>query len=288
MKDSSFLNMIWKWRSPMTKLRPNQFTLSSGAIITEIPLLFSTPMIQANLEGRKSQTRRTRGLETINENPDLWTREDAKTTLLYQSFKDFDDKVNWAPLFEFIKTTGQEEDKTYFIRPRQKPGDLLWFRETCANLNGDFPGHAPYNVFKADIQIENQHGPVTWKPSIHMPKAASRIWAMVKDIRVERVQDISEDDAIAEGIEPTFNSPIIKYRRYKDYGDETSVSVLPKTSFQSLWISINGIESWKSNPWVWVIQYRILSKTGRPSLDTIAEAYDEVVNQKSKIVNQDD
>lgn len=107
-----------------------------------------------------------------------------------------------------------------------------------------------------------------------MPKAASRIWLMVEEIRVERLQDISEEDAVAEGIKEL---GIYSFPIYKDYlnsgmdGYQT-----PQWSFRSLWISINGQVSLSENPWVWVVKFRVLSKTGRPSDQVIEQNWKEV------------
>lgn len=270
----------------MPKLRPNQFYLPCGALITELPILFQTDMVIANLEDRKTKTRRTRGLDSINVDPDFWSRKgDPKRNLvrLWDSTKE----INPNPIeihFGFKDPLGEV---TYIKSPFGKPGDLLWVKETWSNLNGDFPQADPYIVFKSDLDHPNQHGPVTWKASIHMPKKASRIWLMVEDIRVERLQDISEADAIAEGIAivKDRNEDRERYANYYYYGQEeyeewqfVHGTDLPKFSFYSLWASINGEESWMSNPWIWVIQFRVLSTTGKPSLEIIEKNYLEVTN----------
>jgi hypothetical protein len=144
-----------------------------------------------------------------------------------------------------------------------KPGDLLWVRETWSRVDGRY-------YFKADgaedeLQEEHSLDKISWKPSIYMPKAASRIWAMVEEIRVERVQDITEDDAKAEGC--------IQYEKETDW-------MTAKYGYQILWESINGEESWGSNPWVWVIKYRILSKTGRPSDEFILRNHLEITGKE--------
>ena len=265
----------------MAKLRPNQFTLPSGAVITEHPILFQTEMVKANMEGRKNQTRRTKGLEVRNENPDAWTRVGARTNLMYPSFKDFDDKINWSPLFEFIKVNGQEENKSHFTRPRYKTGDLLWVKETWGRPALDVYLSSVAFLYKVDysdpIKVKGALSTDHWKPSIHMPKAASRIWAMVEDIRVERVQDISEEDSLNEGVIEYDDFTFKNYFTKKGLRAEDGVEiVLAKGSFQSLICNINGMEFWNSNPWVWVIKYRILSKTGRPSMEVIEKNYLEV------------
>lgn len=110
-----------------------------------------------------------------------------------------------------------------------------------------------------------------------MPKVASRIWLMVEEIRVERLQDISEEDAIAEGIESIDQHGSKVWKRYDGYSLVTSD---PVVSFWSLWASINGEDSWLSNPWVWVVKYRILSKTGKPSIETIEKNYLEITGKE--------
>jgi hypothetical protein len=112
---------------------------------------------------------------------------------------------------------------------------------------------------------------------------------MVEDVRVERLHDISKEDAIAEGVgrwvETRMKSQPTHYKVYTDEDPEALYTSDPIDSYRTLWISINGQESWDANPWLWVIKYRILSKTGRPSLEVIERAYSEIVNPKSEIVH---
>lgn len=165
-----------------------------------------------------------------------------------------------------------------FKSPFGKPGDLLWVRETWGQpyLEEDL-ANCKY-LYKADWNAINQVKQALvgerWKPSIHMPKKASRIWLMIEDIRVERVQEVSQIDAQAEGIEPVTLHGESKWKRY----DEGFCTEYPTISFKTLWYSINGEESWKANPWVWVIQFRALSTTGKPSDEVIQANYKEVRN----------
>lgn len=107
-----------------------------------------------------------------------------------------------------------------------------------------------------------QKQPLSWRPSIHMPRAACRLILQITDIRVEHLQNISEEDAIAEGVLITgknlYNESI-----YKDYTGESLHEFGWSSacrSFQSLWQSINGPESWDVNPWVWVIEFEKINK----------------------------
>jgi hypothetical protein len=279
----------------MSKLRPNQFTLPSGAVITEIPLLFSTEMVRANLEDRKTQSRRPRGLKEINYAPELWILVDRVAGI-----KGGELHFGFGYTIESLEVVKS---------PYGKPGDLLWFRETWNSIHDAETDQFLKYGYKADWSQGVTSHPKNkgiWSPSIHMPKAASRIWAMVEDIRVERLQDISEEEAKAEGIEKHY-SELFKEWRYRDYFDgkrrarafaqfpemakQTGFGSMPWpdwrdpiSSFNSLWLSINGRESWDANPWVWVIQYRILSKTGRPDLETIERNYLEVTGKEASRV----
>lgn len=232
----------------MTKLKPNQFILS-GHLITELPILFQTEMVRSILSDRKTQTRRlVKGFDVFS--PEFIARE-----------------------FEAFSRYG-------------KLGDLLWVRESYQSGNRKI-----YYKSDLDEQLSKEVSALgaTWKPSIQMPKQASRLWLMVEEIRVERVQDISEADAIAEGIEmravidPEFEEPV---RGWKDYQTNDWITTgdglksPEERSFKSLWKSINGEESWNSNPWVWVIKFRVLSKTGRPSDAVILENYLEVTGKE--------
>jgi hypothetical protein len=153
-----------------------------------------------------------------------------------------------------------------------QPGDQLWVRETfCAHWgapphdapqsyrivtgdklppikqeNGDFYQPVPSDIMTIWYEAEgNKPFHMKWKPSIHMHRWASRITLRITDIRVERLQDVSEDDARAEGCP----YPAEWAGRFVDR-DETA-----KTWFKSLWNNINGPGAWDDNPWVWVISF---------------------------------
>lgn len=219
----------------------------------ERPILFSTPMVEAILDGRKTQTRRTRGLEEINKNPDDWHFVGMCVTDSGE-----------------LKATFQNcEDFVRIKCPYGKPGDRLWVRETWQKTDFLHPSNENYGyVYKAsengkDWQENTEEW--KWKPSIHMPKAAARIWLEITDISVERLQDISKEDAITEGIEPVADG----YKNYMPKLSSTSQFCWPTAyhSFQSLWESINGAESWDLNPWLWVVKFKVLSTTGKEGIE---------------------
>lgn len=241
--------------------------------MTERPILFSTPMVQGIISLMKGMTRRTRGLEKINVDPSEWY---LQTLFLHAT-----GRFTFAPRNPIHAIT--DSDIIEVKCPYGKAGDLLWVRETnfdARNFN-DAPLfiNGPAFYYKADGSFIGDH---KWKPSIHMPKAAARIWLQVEKISVERLQDISEEDAIAEGIMPANNSKSL-FVSYDEYsmkvlgGGEMRTEVRNGesvrigasltgvlSSFKSLWIHINGPQSWDSNPWVWVVKFKILSTTGKP------------------------
>jgi hypothetical protein len=169
------------------------------------------------------------------------------------------------PDFEPI---GWRSTHSYEREAKWQPGDILWVRESWQWWNDQ-------NQYKADQDSIGEifKCPLKFKPSIHMPKVAARIWLEVTEVRIERLQDISEQDAIAEGI-MFYIDEHWKRPRYKDYLADASGYGHPDhdyptvgiavTSFSTLWCKINGEKSWYLNPWVWVISFRVLSKNGKP------------------------
>jgi hypothetical protein len=209
--------------------------------IKDHPILFSTPMVQAILEGRKTQTRRVvkiDGMLPYTGNKPLITHECGSIYYFW----------------------GHKEVKC----PYGQPGDVLWVRES---FKWDVFTGGYSALYKADYKT-NFGG--KWKPSIHMPKSACRLFLGITNVRVERLHDISEDDAKAEGIQTKAygSHPYFCTRDYlsktnsdgfwpgfcADTGDQY------RSSFQTLWQSINGEQSWNENPWVWVIEFQRIEK----------------------------
>lgn len=207
--------------------------------MTERPILFSGPMVRAILEGRKSQTRR------VLKNPEYYG----------------------CPTGDCPHQYGHECDAAMQVHAlpdvRIKVGDTLWVRESwyCDDYRvqrGPYlqPDDMDLDQARADgiliyaadkLHPYEQEQPI-WKPSIHMPRWASRITLKVTDVRVERLQDISEADAIAEGIvryEPTLEDAA-EYAATEGQMIENN----PRQAFRDLWTSINGQASWDANPWV--------------------------------------
>jgi hypothetical protein len=205
----------------------------------ERPILFSTPMVQAIMEGRKTMTRRVVKPQPIH---------DLKLIVVSGD--------------RYSSVSKKNTDGSYSVWnakcPYGKVGDVLWVRETwrkSTKFNGE-----EYVLYYADDCSLNAgiKPPGKWKPSIHMPKSACRIWLEITNIRVERLQDISEQDAKAEGVEEIHPAPFVI--RWKDYIAEPNFLDSPYWSFYSLWCSINGAQSWKDNPWVWVVEFKRINK----------------------------
>lgn len=193
-------------------------------------ILFSTMMVQALLAGIKKQTRRLRGLEQVNENPDNWELKLIRN----------DGELPGRKVACFTGIGVDSKDIKGCLLP-YSVGDILWVKETHGFIDGNI-------VYKADNPAQV---PEKWKPSIFMPKLRARTWLRITDVRVQRLQSISEEDAKAEGVHllkdgkhyadyAPFNNNIIKKLRLGS----------PVRSFFSLWASINGEASLNKNPWV--------------------------------------
>ncbi len=202
--------------------------------MTEKPIIFSTEMVRAILEGRKTQTRR------VIKNVDITNS--------------FDVDVDGSVYAYCCPATG-DSFKPWGIAPWEK-GDILWVRETWAERqeyykNGTPVFAEPLFVYKADGVFSAK-----WRSPIHMPRKAARIFLKVKNIRVERLQDITEDDAEAEGaidwICQQHNNGT-----WIDNAMRGAACAKPKRAFALLWNSIYEKRGfgWDQNPWVWVIEF---------------------------------
>ncbi|EKT3118015.1 hypothetical protein QD871_005067 [Salmonella enterica] len=196
-------------------------------------MIFNTEMVNAILSGRKTQTRR----------PIKWKQT------RFTEIAERDDGSLW-PWAEDCERGGD----IWFACPYGEIGDRIWVRET-------FRVHSRATdvatlVYRASVRnswTEQTHRvpiavcdkpatPEKWTPSIHMPRWASRILLEITDVRVEKLRDLSEEDAKSEGITPPAGGvlPGWEYR----------------INFRDLWMDIYGTDSWEANPWVWVIEFK--------------------------------
>jgi len=235
----------------------------------EIPILFSTPMVQALLDGRKTMTRRI-----VNTKRSGWDCQTMKFALS-KIIRAIDTKISSVIGFHAFFQANDSDHKLGTMCHYGQPGDVLWVRES-------FSFWLDAIKYKADG--ESVLKGFKYKPSIHMRKDYARIWLQVEEIRVEQLQDISEEDAKSEGILPAIesSSSFLYYDKYSMKllaGGAMKTEVIKgekvrigasytgaKSSFRSLWTYINGPQSWDSNPWVWVVKFKTLSTTGKPQM----------------------
>jgi hypothetical protein len=230
--------------------------------MTERPILFSAPMVRAILEGRKTQTRRIM-------KPQPWPDATVEVGLYHPHRIDRHGESQPGP-----STFGAVWDHQDIVNggdaglrcPYGKPGATLWVRETCwaeSTFDGDGVRYAADHVWRiienteeaseawcklarygGDAALDNETNTGMRVPSIHMPRWASRITLRITDIRVERLHDIGEEDAKAEGAD------------FVDYKIESCPGLGSyKEGFTRLWRDINGLASLIENPWVWAISF---------------------------------
>lgn len=203
--------------------------------MAEKPILFNGQMVRAILEGRKTQTRRMMKPQPELRMGGFWHWKDCQ----------------WADGGLGFPKSGIEDHAPY------QPGDRLWVKETWnhANRGTDGPYTEGTPVFYREDYRDDPHGydgeksPEgkyrNWLPSIHMPRAASRITLEVTDVRAERLEELTPEDCIAEGI-------LKKESNSEDWRQRAV------WEFRELWKNLYGMGAWESNPWVWVICFRVL------------------------------
>jgi hypothetical protein len=221
-------------------------------------------MVVALMNNTKTETRRLKGLEAINMFPDKFDFVGKYNDRKDEPGLHFTFSTDRLTEDEFGKVCDKYNYPSYTIKcPFGQHLDLLWVRETwCRDLEVE-----DWFLYRAtEPNAEDYDGGSPWKPSIHMPKDAARIWLLVDDITVERLQNISEHSATCEGIELVKPAVFPEGPEYKDYTEGSTTVLPPFWSFNSLWCKIHGSESWEANPWVWVIKFKVISTTGKPQL----------------------
>ncbi|HEM8551812.1 TPA: hypothetical protein U2Q38_000096 [Citrobacter koseri] len=212
-------------------------------------MIFNGEMVRALLDGRKTQTRRIMKNQPAGDYPD--------TPALVR---------NVGPGFQWYGGYGES---SIFNCPFGAVGDHIWVRETFQGPlvseelfeeylthpeKFEMPQYCEYSADGGakpeycDLDDNLRHG---WRPSIHMPRWASRILLEITDMRVERFNDICEEDAQAEGVAQLRGG---FWQHYQPSWTQHQLSA--RGSFVTLWKSIYGEESWHSNPWVWVIEFK--------------------------------
>jgi hypothetical protein len=213
-------------------------------------------MVLAILKGRKTQTRRKAPIRELN----ILQHPGDMITWSVSFLKAVKGVLSNHSGGKFSDLQARSIIASQF-NPYGKPGDTLWVREgwrTLQKWNDLAPRHLPDDQDKIDYLADGGGRNPLWawgkgRPSIHMPRWASRISLKVTDVKVERLQHISEADAIAEGVD------LERYVRVSDSGgvhaSGEAEPTEPLAEFQALWTSINGAESWQANPWVAVYTF---------------------------------
>jgi hypothetical protein len=230
--------------------------------VTERPIIFSAPMVRAILDGRKTQTRRVAKVPDCTPGP---LRHQAKHAGPYFDSYCGEPKTDKNPRGMSDRwcwwSADDRPDQLSEIRcPYGSPGDRLWVREAWAGEPVGDDARIFYRAScpndEADIADGDAIARVRigrWRPSIHMPRWASRIDLEITAVRVERLHAITEEDARAEGVDTSVVDPSPR---------GCPGGVLPKhyanarDCFADLWRTINGAASWDADPWVWAITFR--------------------------------
>lgn len=251
------------------------------------PIIFSGPMIAALLDGRKSMTRRalSRAWPVLGSS---WAHKSAPWDGLLFGHPRTEARNGYDPHIavpflhpdDAARGATWDDDGIYRVRPPYAVGDRLWVREAWRPTF--LPGGVeaiewradqawlPYDRFVARLpdylpDIWRRPSLNRWRPSIHMPRWASRLTLIVTAVKVERLQEISEEDARAEGVlwVPGHGeiTPADLYEGYSNY-------LCCRQGFEVLWSSLHGPGAWEANPWVAAISF----ETHRCNIDQMAEA----------------
>ncbi len=211
--------------------------------MAERPILFSAPMVRALLGGTKTQTRRALSPQPpdTTHQVSVWHHPDPRPHF-----------YAWTDNGE----GGAELADGGWCKPCPygQPGDRLWVREAWTFAGTLDPGVLVYRAdYPACVPPHYENVPpassLKWRPSIHLARDQSRLTLEVTGVRVDRLQDISEADAIAEGIVPTHDGYGLPDGSHFHAAD-------PRQSYLSLWEAINGAGSVEANPWTWVVEFK--------------------------------
>ncbi|WP_274370991.1 hypothetical protein [Morganella morganii] len=242
-------------------------------------IIFNSEMVRAILDGRKTQTRRI-----IKAVP---TTHDFHGWIMSSTCTKNEGKACWA-----IGNSPLLKDPIRLNCPLGKIGDRLWVRETYSLLGNEDACPIDWNddivndkteaarIYRASCEqkpgnyglwsipddadwkprTKNMEFEGSWTPSIHMHRWASRILLEITDVRVDRLQDISEEDAVAEGVVTGSYGNEGNWMKgfYAPGGNQPHQT--EKSAYSELWCSIYGVDAWYKNPWVWVIEFRRVKK----------------------------
>lgn len=223
-----------------------------------LPILFNTDMVRAILDGNKTVTRRC--VRYKYSNTEMKMRTDKYGTRLIEIQKDVEgetfgknpDGSTWHKLLGYIE-----------LRPPYQMGDILYVRETWCRGSLNYQGEQYY--YKAD----NNNFHCKWRPSIHMPKEAARIWLKVTNVRVERLQDITIAEIIKEGCSNLWIDAVRPMKLIDVVGNKNEFTDLWNSTIKKSDLDRYG---WTANPWVWVIEFERCEK---PNIRLVNRKRDE-------------
>lgn len=199
------------------------------------PILFNTEMVRAILSGRKTVTRR------------VLKPQPPATSIVYKADRNF------------VWKWWDDSPDGHIIKPPYQFGDILWVRETW---NGDWCDHYIYKADGGSAVSAGYASEPKWRPSIHMPRDAARIFLRVKEVRAERLNDIDNLSALDEGFDGRCSAPadgaLSDWQQNYDLSVEKFASAWDRT-IKSSNLAIYG---WYANPWVWVIEFERVKKGG--------------------------
>lgn len=250
------------------------------------PILFSGAMVRALLEGRKTQTRRV----VKHRFPYLWNEP------YYATGKVLTGLENQPGAFMEFRYRKQDEPDyqgspaaALVECPYGQSGDVLWVRETWSKAELSLSSELFY---RADGELAASQSTFTyiererrWRPSIHMPRWASRLALRITDVRVQRLLDISEEDSQAEGARAS-DAVVI----FQDGTLQRELSNTNRGAFCCLWEAINGAGSWDANPWVWALTFEVekinidalLEKMTTSRIEAFNRTYDENARRRGQ------
>jgi len=197
------------------------------------PILFNGEMVRAILDGRKTQTRRI-----------VKTRHKNAAGFNVMSNRS-------GKIVGIIEYDEDERDYDNYMKPPFRSGDILYVRETWGIWSPTY-GTMPRIYYRADNDAPEE---TEWRPSIHMPKELARIFLRIKDAHVERLLDMSADDALAEGIIQdglVTEQGIIEYRVWNEMRELWDSTIKPADRERY---------GWDANPWVWVIEFERINES---------------------------
>lgn len=218
--------------------------------MTERPIIFSAPMVRALLAGRKTQTRRVlkpqpnrlNGGKPLNDGYGNYSVADGWRPYRFRKGDRLWVRETWTP----------ETDRGIGYPPPHDDGRPIRWDKDEEDVRYWTQPHYRATDPEPDLVYADSDGPTCrWRPSIHMPRWASRLTLVVTNVRAQRLQDISDDDAIAEGVEPWGSGTA-----FVQLEDAQTYSTV-RGCFAALWDSIHGPEAWAANPWVVAISFTL-------------------------------